>query len=167
MPSKDKRIMKMNTAKRSEWRSKCRQRLSDHIADTLGIYIKPTNVRLKFEDEEDVPYEWHIEEPEMEPIFEKQLSRHSVGVYMQLYVGVGSSFWASVPGSKEVSSKPSIQEQIRFLQAENAALLDKLKSSEVYSAEVSQEKERLEGEISASKEFEGNHTDLNTSYQQL
>ncbi|OGM39288.1 hypothetical protein ABOM_012148 [Aspergillus bombycis] len=155
MPSKDKQVMVNNNTKRSKWRSKCRQRLSDHIADTLGIYIKPINVRLKLEGEEEMPYKWHIEKPELEPIFKKQLSRHSVGVYMQLYVEVGSSFWAILPGSKQASLKPSPQDQIESLQAENTALLERLKFFEAYATEMAQEKERLENETSIIKEMAG------------
>ncbi|KAH1988559.1 hypothetical protein KXV97_002992, partial [Aspergillus fumigatus] len=78
--------------KRSDWRLICRKRLAHHIAESLGIHIKSSEVRLKVE--EDAPYAWHIEDPSLEPLFSKQLSKHSVGVYMQLCAEVGRSFWA-------------------------------------------------------------------------
>jgi hypothetical protein len=53
--------------------------------------LKPYEVRLKTHDA-DVPYDWQVDDPLMKPLFQKHLSKHSVGAYMQLYREVGHSF---------------------------------------------------------------------------
>lgn len=93
---------------RAEWRSKCRQKLSDHlrqtpghnwvnqadklsIENTLGLTIEPSQVRLITHPDDS--YTWKAL-PEIQHLFEKQLSKHSVGAYAELYRGVGISFEA-------------------------------------------------------------------------
>jgi hypothetical protein len=49
-------------------------------------------VRLKTEDE--CLYAWQIDDPSLEPLFQKHLSKHSVGAYMQLHREVGQKFRA-------------------------------------------------------------------------
>jgi hypothetical protein len=111
-------------------------------AESLSIYIKSSKVQLKVE--EDTPYTWHIEDPSLEPLFSKQLSKHSVSVYMQLYAKVGHSFWAihadtptsvSTPYNLsrpqltiyiQTTQGPSLDEQIKVLQSENTVLLEEL-----------------------------------------
>lgn len=58
----------------------------------------PSQVRLRTED--DSKYAWHIKEPEIERLFNKQLSGHSVGAYITLIEEVGRSFWAVRPTEK-------------------------------------------------------------------
>lgn len=58
----------------------------------LGITVKPAEVRLKYEGKP--PHIWHIADSNIEHLFQKQLSKHSTGAYIQLYDGVGQSFWA-------------------------------------------------------------------------
>lgn len=97
--------------KRASWRSTCRKRLSLHICrskhalktfiltialgETLGIKVKPSEVRLKTEDY--LLYEWQIDDPALEPLFQKHLSKHSVGAYMLLHREVGQKFRAVHP----------------------------------------------------------------------
>ena len=59
----------------------------------LGIQVKPSEVRLR-PNEDDLKYAWKVDDPSLEPLFEKHLSKHSVGAYMQLYREVGQSFHA-------------------------------------------------------------------------
>ena len=59
----------------------------------LGIQVKPSEVRLR-SSEEDLRYTWKVDDPSLEPLFDKHLSKHSVGAYMQLYREVGQSFHA-------------------------------------------------------------------------
>lgn len=59
----------------------------------LGIQVKPSEVRLR-PSEDDLKYAWKVDDPSLEPLFEKHLSKHSVGAYMQLYREVGQSFHA-------------------------------------------------------------------------
>ncbi|GMG01318.1 unnamed protein product [Aspergillus oryzae] len=90
-----------------------------------------------------MPYAWHIDNDELKPLFEKQLSKHSVGAYMKLYVEVGHSFWA-----------------VRSQHGE------KLKLSEEYSAEVSQRKTELEFEVSNLQDAINASNSIISNYQQ-
>jgi hypothetical protein len=93
---------------RAEWRSKCRRKLSDHLRptpthdwfhqankvsteSTLGLTIEPLQVRLI--THLDDSYIWKAL-PEKQHLFEKHLSKHSVGAYVELCRGVGISFEA-------------------------------------------------------------------------
>ena len=49
-------------------------------------------MRLKIDEE--TPYTWHVKDPNIQELFEKQLSKHSVGAYITLADEVGRSFWA-------------------------------------------------------------------------
>lgn len=42
-------------------------------------------------------YRWQIDDPSLEPLFQKHLSKHSVGAYMLLHRGVGQKFRAVRP----------------------------------------------------------------------
>jgi hypothetical protein len=53
-----------------------------YVGETLGVKVQPSEVRLK--PEEDMLYRWKIKDPYLEPLFQKYLSKHSVGVYMLL-----------------------------------------------------------------------------------
>jgi hypothetical protein len=55
--------------------------LLKHEDKTLGIQVKPSEVRLTSNDE-DLDYAWQINDASLEIVFRKNLSKHSVGVYM-------------------------------------------------------------------------------------
>lgn len=57
----------------------------------LGISVEPTEVRLI--TSADDAYTWQ-KLPEMQHLFQKQLSKHSVGAYRELCRGVDVSFEA-------------------------------------------------------------------------
>ena len=95
---------------RTEWRNNCRHILADHLSEPapgytwcltdntgatqLGITVLPDQVRLQ--PRVDDGYMW-IRQPEREHLFAKQLSKHSVGAYMELCREVGSSIEAVPP----------------------------------------------------------------------
>lgn len=106
----DEQLTNMNNQKRASWRSMCRRRLAQHICkimkcyscyisnlkntdETLGIQVKPSEVRLR-PNEDGLQYAWKVDDPSLESLFDKHLSKHSVGAYMQLYREVGQSFHA-------------------------------------------------------------------------
>lgn len=80
--------------KRALWRNICRKRLADHLygcnrnkmiekgteitVATLGIRLKPSDVRLK-PPEGDRIYIWKVQSLNLRPLFKKNLSKHSVG----------------------------------------------------------------------------------------
>lgn len=49
---------------------------------------------MRLKPEEDMPYRWKIEDPCLEYLFQKHLSKHSVGAYMLLQREVGQKFFA-------------------------------------------------------------------------
>lgn len=69
--------------------------LTPNLGETLGIEVQPSDVRLK--TEEDMPYKWQIDDPALEPLFQKHLSKHSVGTYILLHRRVGQTFYAVRP----------------------------------------------------------------------
>ncbi|EWG46564.1 hypothetical protein FVEG_15989 [Fusarium verticillioides 7600] len=103
-------MSKPSNVERSQWRTKCRQRLAEHI--------NPADVRLKPSEED--PYRWQRSE-DKEYLFEKHLSKLSVGPLMELYRGIGVHFKAIKP-SREAVVQPS--REIQDLKDEVARLKD-------------------------------------------
>ena len=71
----------------------------------LGLSIEPTDIRLI--TNADDSYKWQAL-PEKQHLFKKQLSKHSIGAYRELYREVGVSFEA-VPATlsnANASTKP-------------------------------------------------------------
>ncbi|KAE8334614.1 hypothetical protein BDV24DRAFT_156721 [Aspergillus arachidicola] len=64
------------------------------------------------------------------------------------------------------STEPSLKDQIEILRNENATLLQKLKLSEEYSAEVSQRKTELEFEVSNLQDAINASNSIISNYQQ-
>jgi hypothetical protein len=58
--------------------------------------VKPSEVRLKF-GEEQAQYAWKFNDKSLVPLFDKHLSKHSVGAYMQLHREAGKGFCAVDP----------------------------------------------------------------------
>jgi hypothetical protein len=107
-------------------------------------------VRLTSNDE-DLEYAWQINDASLEIVFRKNLSKHSVGVYMRLSPEVGLSFRAIPPRKVRkvrntlsssssttswtdhrqfASPGPNLAEQLQTLRAENALLLERLGHAE-------------------------------------
>ncbi|KAI9736743.1 MAG: hypothetical protein M1834_000947 [Cirrosporium novae-zelandiae] len=76
---------------RTIWRTKCREKLSEHINSRLNIKLAPSDVRLITSERE--TYKW-ICNPGKEYLFAKHLSKLSIGVYKDLCAEVGKSFEA-------------------------------------------------------------------------
>ncbi|KAI9767656.1 MAG: hypothetical protein M1840_005527 [Geoglossum simile] len=119
-----------NNLERAKWRSKCREKLSEHIRNNLGIPIEPMQVRLI--TGVDDSYTWKVL-PEKTHLFEKHLSKHSIGAYMELCRGVGISFEAVLAvGSSQrkpeesADTKLSFTAKIQDLQTENIELNNQL-----------------------------------------
>ncbi len=74
---------------------------------TLGIIIEPAQVRLKSEVHDG--YMWSAL-PERQHLFTKQLSKHSVGAYMELCREVDRSFKAVAQETLGVSLSEDVTE---------------------------------------------------------
>jgi hypothetical protein len=86
--------------------------LINHVGCTLGIVIEPAQVRLKPDAQDG--YTWNVLS-EKRHLFTKQLSKHSVGAYMELCREVGKSFEAVAQTSLDVSlSGDEIQVGYRY-----------------------------------------------------
>ncbi|KAL6240895.1 hypothetical protein RBB50_012154 [Rhinocladiella similis] len=129
----DRPAPRPGNVQRAEWRRKCRQILADHLRDKLSVIIEPSQVRL-------VPnlqdgYMW-VRQPEREHLFMKQLSKHSVGAYMELCREINVSIEAvamvetNLAESKLSTSGVSYISQLDRLQSENARLTNALSHSE-------------------------------------
>jgi hypothetical protein len=104
---------------RAAWRQKCWRLLADHLRkepeyreganplliseleSQLGIFIEPIQVRLMPDSQDG--YMWSFL-PEREHLFTKQLSKHSIGLYMVLCREVGKSFEAVATGASNLAS---------------------------------------------------------------
>lgn len=110
MGNQDKTYAHVGIHKQSTLWLMCQNLLSEHISripfsrvwdvwlirkhsQSLGIHIKPCKVCLEI-DNKDMQYSWHVKDPKIQELFEKQLSKHSVGAYITLADEVGRSFWA-------------------------------------------------------------------------
>ncbi|KAI1463201.1 uncharacterized protein F4812DRAFT_447445 [Daldinia caldariorum] len=124
---------RQSNVERGRWRMKCRDRLSQHIEERLGINIPPSQVRLQSTRNDG--YAWQVL-PEKQHLFSKNLSDHSVGAYRDLCEGVGVTFEAvratpeSYTGQGAFNptepAPPSFASRINELQVQNDYLNQQL-----------------------------------------
>ncbi|KAF1807831.1 hypothetical protein P152DRAFT_425990 [Eremomyces bilateralis CBS 781.70] len=131
--------MRQSNVDRDNWRVSCRERLSSHIRNTLGIMVKPSEVRLSPGPND--PYAWKIL-PEkhlaFSEIFSKNLSQHSINAYKALCEGVGISFeavYASTNDTNKLNQLTPLQlddisfsTKIEHLQSANIKLLEEMEA---------------------------------------
>ncbi|KFZ25476.1 hypothetical protein V502_00044 [Pseudogymnoascus sp. VKM F-4520 (FW-2644)] len=79
---------------RAKWRTECREKLASHIHSQLGLSILPIDVKLITKPED--LYQWSILTAGKAALFNKQLSKHSTGAYIDLCNGVGVHFMAKL-----------------------------------------------------------------------
>ncbi|KFY99252.1 hypothetical protein V500_01424, partial [Pseudogymnoascus sp. VKM F-4518 (FW-2643)] len=77
---------------RAKWRTECREKLANHIHSQLGLTVLPIDVKLITKPED--LYQWSILTAGKAALFNKQLSKHSTGAYIDLCNGVGVHFKA-------------------------------------------------------------------------
>ncbi|KAI9770497.1 MAG: hypothetical protein M1839_003178 [Geoglossum umbratile] len=142
---------------RAKWRTRCRQRLSEHIQGKLGISIEPSQVRLITGIDD--PYNWSFL-PEKRHLFSKHLSKHSTSAYMQLCREVGTSFEAvnadtsaghiaQVKQGDASLSQPdtSFAAKIEQLEAENSRLTSELNQWRDQAIKESESKRYAQKEV--------------------
>ncbi|PMD21097.1 hypothetical protein NA56DRAFT_703773 [Hyaloscypha hepaticicola] len=127
---------------RARWRTECREKLSEHIKSKLGISIDPLEVRLITRVED--PYSWQSL-PAKTHLFEKNLSKHSIGAYIELCREVGVSFEA-VAKENILFTRPAANftDRIAELEAENSRLMgevNKLKDAATVESTLKREAE--------------------------
>ncbi|KAI9764361.1 MAG: hypothetical protein M1840_008499 [Geoglossum simile] len=147
-----------NNLERAKWRSKCRRKLSEHIKNNLGILIDPAQVCLITSTDD--PYTWKTL-PGKEHLFKKQLSKLSIGAYMELWREVGVSFEAVLAAKstefsdrksqESAETKLSFTTTIEDLQADNATLANRLNQWRDQVAKESNLKKLAEEEVNRLK----------------
>ncbi|KAL4888216.1 hypothetical protein BDV59DRAFT_196628 [Aspergillus ambiguus] len=148
----EEHVTNFSNQKRASWRSMCRKRLSQHIWETLGIQVKPSEVRLRG-GEDALKYTWKIEDPSLEPLFDKHMSKHSVGAYMQLYREVGHSFYAvhSDGQTKQRTQPLVVPSELDRLQEDNSRLEEEVKQLRKANEALVSAKCEAEDEVQTQK----------------
>ncbi|KPM41098.1 hypothetical protein AK830_g5497 [Neonectria ditissima] len=138
---------RQSNVERTEWRAKCREALCKHINSTLGMTLKPSQVRLH--PTRDDPYQWRVL-PEKQYLFEKNLSDYSVGVYKELHDGIGVSFRAirAAPTSPDGRLERDTLDPFDKATMSFASRINQLQVQKDYAAqEVNLLKSQLEAEV--------------------
>ncbi|KAH8431447.1 NADPH oxidase family protein [Aspergillus melleus] len=118
--------------------------------EATGCPIKPSAVRLKATEE--LNYIWKIDDPAIKPLFDKHLSKHSTGAYIQLCQEVGNSFHAlSCDSLQSQLSKESLADQLDQAVGEKTELEARLETVEKHLITLQQSKIELEGEVRNQK----------------
>lgn len=155
---------------RAQWRSKCRQKLSDHIYANIGLSIEPAQVRLITTGDD--PYTWKVL-PGKEHLFAKQMSKHSIGLYMELFREVGHSFEAVI-----ATSKVTIEDQgndggatfsgkIAELERHNSSLMQELCKAESRDERAQREIVQLKAMILVLEQQDAQKTDFINQYRNI
>ncbi|KAL4802847.1 hypothetical protein BDV18DRAFT_163807 [Aspergillus unguis] len=126
--------------RRTIWRTRCRKRLSEHI----GLQVDPDEVRLQPDDE--THYAWQIDDLDLKPIFDKSLSKHSVGAYVELCSEVGKSFRA-VNRDQVGKAVRSTRERVQILEEEKIELENAMGNATEQSQALRDEKVELEKQL--------------------
>ena len=123
---------------RAAWCHSCRLILAQHLGDTscciiatsfltqsaatkLGITIEPEQVRLKPRPKDG--YSW-LRQPEREHLFARQISKHSIGAYIEICREVGISIKAiSQPGEVSGHGIKVLERSLAFLNESNVILI--------------------------------------------
>ncbi|KAH8691912.1 hypothetical protein BGW36DRAFT_362938 [Talaromyces proteolyticus] len=117
-------------------RTPCISHYNPPIPDTtLGLEILASEVRLKTSSDD--AYEWIVDDPSLKSLFNRHLSKHSVGAYMQLCQEIGKSFRAV----------PKHTLRMDDLELENVYLTNKLRLAEQLAGVEAQQKAELEMEV--------------------
>ncbi|KFY18218.1 hypothetical protein V492_00038 [Pseudogymnoascus sp. VKM F-4246] len=109
----------------------------------LGIAVDPLEIRLITREQD--PYSWQYL-PAASHLFQKNLSSHSIGAYMELYREIGSSFEA-VAKEHMFLTRPAANftDKITQLEAENLSLVIELnKCKNTAEIELTKKKEAEE-----------------------
>ncbi|KAH7113184.1 hypothetical protein B0J11DRAFT_143511 [Dendryphion nanum] len=145
------RKLRQSNVDRDQWRVLCRERLSKHIQSTLGLNVKPSEVRLSPTPND--PYAWKIlpeKRRTLSEIFTKNLSQHSINAYKALCEGVGISFEAVYASTYDTSKLDqltplrtddvSFSTKIDHLQSANVKLQEEI---EVWKEKATTESQRV------------------------
>ncbi|EOA82642.1 hypothetical protein ACJQWK_04764 [Exserohilum turcicum] len=154
---------------RAKCRARCRKKLAQHIEQQLGFRIDPLEVRLITSSDD--PYTWSYM-PEKAHLFQKHLSKHTMGACVELYDEVGKTFeavrTAAAPHDifdcqTEVdvsftSTIKQLEQNYALLQQEHNRVVEACERWQAQATKNGQLRENMENELAAKK------TDLESAY---
>jgi len=146
-----------NNVRRTELNKSCRQQLSAHIYNRLGIFIDPSQVRLRRDPND--PYIWEAMQGK-EYLVSKNLSDLSTGQLLELYNAIDKSIvavWRPLRTDNQSSLHFPIEElsfkaKINALSQENIRLSSELNKWKDAAAVESKTRQTIELKISQSAE---------------
>ncbi|KAK1838832.1 hypothetical protein CCHR01_18544 [Colletotrichum chrysophilum] len=156
---------RQSNLERARWRSKCRQRLAEHIVeDRVGLTLDPSQVRLH--PSTDDGYCWKVLNDAHNYLFDKKknLSDQSIGIYKDLYNLCGEVFEA-VPREQVSAVSETTFPQIPAKATSFTARIRELEVQNDYlSQQTSLIKSQLDSEVRLRLEQK---EELELSYQRL
>ncbi|CEL05850.1 hypothetical protein ASPCAL06962 [Aspergillus calidoustus] len=108
--------------------------------------VNPDDVRLQPNNE--TPYAWQVDDPDLKPFFGKSLSKHSIGAYMELCSAVGQSFRAVHRDEAVKATKDKLQ----ILEEEKILLERALGAAKEQSQTLRDEKMDVEKQLQEAEE---------------
>jgi chromosome segregation ATPase len=132
--------------------------------------VAPAEVRLI--TTRDDPYSWKVL-PGKEHLFEKQMSKHSIGAYMELFREVGSSFEAALGSgtttreNRTSNSGLTFSSKIAELERHKSSLLEDLCRSQSRIEQAEKELESLKSAILALEQRDARQTELIKQYRDI
>ncbi|KAJ4332567.1 hypothetical protein N0V95_009634, partial [Ascochyta clinopodiicola] len=146
----------------------------------LGFQIDPLEVRLITSPDE--PYTWSYI-PEMEHLFRKHLSKHTMGACVELYAGVGKTFEAIRRGARRATEAPDrltevdisftstikqLEQKYALLQQDHIHVVEACERWQAQATENGQLRASAENELATKKaDLESAHTAMQDLRRQL
>jgi TolA-binding protein len=129
-------------------------------------------VQVRLITTRDDPYSWKVL-PGREHLFAKQMSKHSIGAYMELFREVGASFEAVLATAKATDrdqgsdGRATFSGTIAELERHKSSLMQELCQSESRAERAEREIDRLKTEILALERQDAMKADLINQYRNI
>ncbi|KAF2786197.1 hypothetical protein K505DRAFT_354607 [Melanomma pulvis-pyrius CBS 109.77] len=135
-----------SNAERAKLRTRCREALSKHIERQLGFRVDPFKVRLITGPDE--PYQWSYLE-EQAHLFQKHLSKHTMGAYVELLDGIGKTFEAiAVKLDASFTARiERLEHRCAALEEDRLKLVEESRRWELQATEICRLKESAEHKV--------------------
>lgn len=139
-------------------------------AANLGLSVKPGQVRLITNSDD--PYIWKVL-PGKEHLFKKQMSKHSIGAYVELCREVGTSFEAVLATSKAIENDhkceggPTFTEKIAELEGHKLVLMQEICQLERQREQAEKETAQLKRTILEVEQRDAQKTELINQYRNV
>jgi hypothetical protein len=104
------------------------------LGSRLGISVSPPDVRLMITPQD--PYKWAFV-PEKRHLFQKQLSKHCIRAYKEIYTGIDDEAFEAIPidtSNYQSYASPTITEVTQ----EKTSYLEVVKPAASFTAKISE-----------------------------